>query len=235
MHIFIDESGTFTGYHHRSINVVAALAIPDGSFPGVQRKYARIRPSLPKADGEVKGRLMEARDVNRVVRILATRQAIFEVTAIDLGLHTEAGVLAFKQRLAQSTRAALVTFPEPLRLKVAAAVDFLDKMAPQLFIQALTTFELIHRIISHSILYFAQRTPYELSSFSWVVDGKDPSRVIHWENWLAFYAQGALISLSQRAPVPMPQPGAPYLFDYSLLIGLEGRKQLAIAWTPLAS
>jgi hypothetical protein len=49
------------------------------------------------------------------------------------------------------------------------------------------------------------------------VDGKDPAKVTHWENWLAFYAQGALISLSQRAPVRMPQPGAPYLFDYSSL------------------
>jgi len=126
--------------------------------------------------------------VNRVVRILATREAIFEATAIDLGLHTEAGVLAYKQRLAQDTRAALANFPEPLRSKVATAVGSLDNMAPQLFIQALTTFELIHRVISHSILFFAQRRPYELSSFSWVVDGKDPAKVTHWENWLAFYA-----------------------------------------------
>src|SRR6516225_2476463 len=124
MHIFVDESGPFTGYHHRSISVVAALAIPDGSFPGIQRKYARIRPSLPKSAGEVKGRLMQARDVNRVVRILATREAIFEVTAIDLGLHTEAGVLAYKQKLAKDTRAILATFPQPLRSKVASAIDF---------------------------------------------------------------------------------------------------------------
>ena len=73
--------------------------------------------------------------MNRVVRILVPRQAIFEVTAIDLGLHTEAGVLAYKQRLVQDTRAALANFPEPLRSKIAAAVDYLDNMAPQLFIQ----------------------------------------------------------------------------------------------------
>jgi hypothetical protein len=133
MHIFIDESGTFTGYHHRSISVVAALAVPDGSFPGLQRKYGRIRASLPQADGEVKGRLMEARDVNRIVRILTTREAIFEVTAIDLSLHTEAGVLAYKERLAQHTRATLADFSEPLRSKVATAVESLNDMAPQLF------------------------------------------------------------------------------------------------------
>jgi hypothetical protein len=160
---------------------------------------------------------MEARDVNRIVRILAAREGIFEVTAIDLSLHTEAGVLAYRQKLVQDNRAALTDFPEPLRSKVATAIESLDDMAPQLFIQAVTTFELIHRVISHLILFFAQRRPYELSSFSWVVDGKDPAKVTQWENWLAFYAQGALISLSQRAPVPMPQPGAPYLFNYSSL------------------
>jgi hypothetical protein len=183
----------------------------------LRRKYARIRPSLLKEGGEVKGRFLGEHDVNRVVRLLATREALFEVTALDLGLHTEAGVLAFRQKLAAETRAKLATFPEPLRGKVAEAVDYLDTMGPQLFLQALATFELIHRVISHTILYFSQRRPYELSSFTWIVDGKDRAKVTNWENWLKFYAQGALISLSQRNPVPMPSPGMPYLFNYSFL------------------
>jgi hypothetical protein len=139
------------------------------------------------------------------------------VTALDLGLHTEAGVLAFRQRLAAETRAKLPTFPEPLRGTVTETVDYLDTMAPQLFLQALATFELIHRVISHAILYFSQRRPYELSSFTWVVDGKDHAKVTNWENWLKFYARGALISLSQRDPVPMPTSGTPHLFNYTFL------------------
>jgi hypothetical protein len=90
-------------------------------------------------------------------------------------------------------------------------------MASPLFIQALSTFELIHRTICHTILYFAQRRPYELSVFSWVIDGKDPAKVTRWENWLKFYAQGALVSLSQREPVLMPTPGGRNLFNYSFL------------------
>ena len=34
---------------------------------------------------------------------------------------------------------------------------------------------------------------------------------------MAFYAPGALISLSNREPVPMPSPGCPYLFNFSFL------------------
>jgi hypothetical protein len=217
MHIFLDESGTFVGYERGSIGVVGALVIPDGNLRRLRRKFARIRPSLLKEGDEVKGRLLEEHDLNRVVRLLATREAIFEVTALDLGLHTEAGVLAFRHKLAAETRAKLPAFPEPLRGKVAEAIDYLDTMTPQLFLQALSTFELIHRVISHSILYFSQRRPYELSSFTWVVDGKDAAKVTNWENWLKFYAQGALISLSQRSPVPMPDPGTPNLFNYTFL------------------
>jgi len=217
MHIYLDESGPFVGYQTGSIGVVGALVIPDGNVRRLRRKFARIRPSLLKEGNEVKGRLLEEHDVNRVVRLLATREVIFEVTALDLGLHTEVGVLAFRQKLATETRAKLSAFPEPLRARVVEAVNYLDTMSPQLFLQALTTFELIHRVISHTILYLSQRRPYELSSFAWVVDGKNRAKVTNWENWLKFYARGALISLSQRNPVPMPNPSSPCLFDYTFL------------------
>jgi hypothetical protein len=224
MHIFIDESGTFVGHQPGSISVVGALVIPDGNLRRLRRKFGRIRPSLPREGGEVKGRLLAEHDVNRIVRLLATRQGIFEVTALDLGLHTEAGVLAFRQKLAGETREKLPAFPEPLRARVAEAVKYLDTMTPQLFLQALTTFEVVHRVISHTILYFSQRRPYELSSFRWVVDGKDLAKVTNWENWLKFYAPGALISLSQRNPVPIATPGTPYLFDYSFLDAFVTKK-----------
>jgi hypothetical protein len=196
---------------------VGALVIPDGNLPRLRRKFARIRPSLLKEGNEVKGRLLGEHDVNRVAKLLANREALFEVTALDLGLHTEAGIVAYRQKLAAETRAKLPEFPEPMRAKVTEAVDYLDGITPQLFLQALTTFELVHRVISHSILYFSQRRPYELSSFAWVVDAKDRGKATNWESWLKFYAQGALVSLSQRNPVPMPEPGAPYLFNYTFL------------------
>jgi hypothetical protein len=177
MHIFLDESGSFVGYEKGSIGVVGALVIPDGNWRRLRRKFARIRPSLLKEGNEVKGRLLGEHDVNRVVRLLAAREAIFAVTALDLGVHTEAGVVEFRQKLAAETRAKLPAFPESLRGRIAEAVDYLDTMTPQLFLQALATFELIHGVISHTILYFSQRRPYELSSFTWVVDGKERTKV----------------------------------------------------------
>lgn len=70
MHVFIDESGTFIGHQPRSISVVGALAIPDGNLPRLKKKYARIRKSLLTGDGEVKGRDLDAGQIDRVVRLI---------------------------------------------------------------------------------------------------------------------------------------------------------------------
>src|SRR6202000_619330 len=87
MHVFIDESGNFTGYHPQSVSVVGALAIPEGNLPRLRKKYARIRQSLLTDGDEVKGRDLDAVQINRVVRLIKDRDAIFEVTAVDLELH----------------------------------------------------------------------------------------------------------------------------------------------------
>src|SRR6202162_6702781 len=82
MHVFIDESRTFSGYHDRSVSVVGALAIPDGKLAIIQKKYARIRPHLPKKNGEVKGSLLNEQQIDEVVTLLARNNVLFEITTI---------------------------------------------------------------------------------------------------------------------------------------------------------
>jgi hypothetical protein len=215
MYVFVDESGTFTGYHQRSISVVGALAIPDGNWPRLKKKYARIRKGLPTDEGQVKGRLLSAAEINRVVRLVKNRDAIFEVTAVDLGLHTAEGVAAYQQRLATEMLERVPTFREPIRERVATAANYIPQISAQLFLQALTTFELMHRVIGHTAFYFSQRKPYALADFKWMVDGKNPDNVTKWESWLEFYATGALATLSARNPAPRPEEREGVLFDYT--------------------
>jgi hypothetical protein len=54
VHIFIDESGSFAGFHEGSISVVGALAIPDVLLSSIVKKYEKFRKDLPKDNGEVK-------------------------------------------------------------------------------------------------------------------------------------------------------------------------------------
>jgi len=97
LHIFIDESGSFSGYHDQSLSVVGALAIPNGKLDFIKRKYAKIRARLRLENGEVKGRLLNEQQVNEVVTMLARNDVLFELTAVDLGFHTESDVAAYKQ------------------------------------------------------------------------------------------------------------------------------------------
>jgi hypothetical protein len=85
MHIFIDESGSFTGFHAGSIGVVGVLTIPDSVMDRVTKKYEKIRAQLPQENGEVKGRLLNEKQIDKVVTLHARNEVVFDVTALDLG------------------------------------------------------------------------------------------------------------------------------------------------------
>src|SRR5215472_1719023 len=98
MHVFIDESGSFSGYHERSVSVVGALVLPTWKLPIIRSKYAKLRRFLPTDKGEVKGRLMNESQVDKVVTLLRRNDAIFELTAVDLGFQTEDEILNYKRQ-----------------------------------------------------------------------------------------------------------------------------------------
>jgi hypothetical protein len=90
--VFIDESGSFSGFHAGSLSVVGALVIPDVMMEKIGKKYAKFRDKLPQESGEVKGRLLNEKQVGKVVTLLVRNEALFEITALDLGLHQENAV-----------------------------------------------------------------------------------------------------------------------------------------------
>lgn len=213
MHIFIDESGSFAGFHEGSISVVGALAIPDALLSRIVKKYDKFRKDLPKENGEVKGRLLKENQVDRIVTLLARNEAVFEVTALDLGLHKEAAARDYQRKLGEGMLAKVPIFREDVRPEVQAASEYINRAPLNLFLQALTTFDVLHRVIGRVASFYAQRMPYELGSFSWIVDGKDPAKVTKWEEWWARYAQGALATMSKsRGAWMLP---AEFHADYS--------------------
>jgi hypothetical protein len=210
VHVFIDESGTFTGFHENSISAVGALAIPDGKLDFLAKKYAKIRAKMPLAKGEVKGRLLNEDEIDKVAVLLARNEALFEVTAIDLGLQSAEEIEAYKEQHGNGMLARVNNFREEVRPAIRTASEQILTMSVPLYLQALTTFDVIHRLIGHMTMFFSQRRPHELGTITWVVDGKDKKKVTAWESWWANYAQGALATMSQRRPAPRFDGG-----DYS--------------------
>ncbi len=98
LHIFIDESGTFVcdARKRHSISAVGALVIPTSSMKGFENPYGRLRQQLPQDKGEVKGRQLSEDQVVEVAALLRKVGALFEVVAIDVGMHSEEELLLHK-------------------------------------------------------------------------------------------------------------------------------------------
>ena len=122
MQIFIDESGSFTGFHVQSISVVGALAIPEGKLDFLTKKFSKIRAHLPKENGEVKGRLLNEEQIDEIAILASTRnETLFEATALDLGVHNEDEVKAYKEKHGKEMLAKVNDFRESQRAEVQKA------------------------------------------------------------------------------------------------------------------
>jgi hypothetical protein len=62
-----------------------------------------------------------------------------------------------------------------------------------------------------------------LATFTWIVDGKEPTKKTNWEKWWSWYACGALASMSKRRPSPVME-GADYSF-YERFRGGDGSSE----------
>lgn len=202
MRIFIDESGTFVPSRDGSgLSLVGALTIADGRLAQIERRYARIRPHLPKERREVKGRLLAEPHVAAVVDLLRRNEALLELTAIDANLHEPQDIAAHRVGQARGMTSGLTDAHHPnvwkwaerLAARVAALND-------QLYLQSVAMFDLVWRTSEHSINYFAQRQPRELSAFHWTIDGKDRDRRTNWEQLWSDIVMPVLQSRSIREP-----------------------------------
>jgi len=212
MHIFIDESGTFThATSEDSVSAVGALVIPDGQLATIEEQYAAFRVHLPKENSEVKGRLLSEHHVETVVSMLLRHDVLFEVTAVDLWMHQPSDI-AKHQALQGERLTANLTDEHHQNLR-KAVIDLrarVEKMTPQLFVQSAATFSLIENVIQHATLFYCQRLPSELGVFKWVIDGKDKQKVTDWERWWSLIVKPALQSRSFRKPLVCIREG-----DYS--------------------
>src|ERR1700722_17520823 len=111
MHIFIDETGSFSGFQLPStLSLVGALIIPSTRLRSLEREYRRLRPSLPMSNGEVKGRLLSEDHVAKLIPILHHHGALFEAVGIDMSVHSESGLLRWQVNQADLITASLTVY-----------------------------------------------------------------------------------------------------------------------------
>ena len=203
MHIFIDETGTFTGIGKpMSISMIGALIVPDSRKRSLEREYGKLRKYLPTEGGEVKGKRLSQKDIARLMPILRHHDVIFEVAAIDLGIHSEEGIWRNQTARAEAMTANLTEEHHPALVDaVWKARRELETYSLQLNIQSAILFELIDRVLEHGTMFYSQRRPGELANFHWIIDAKgDNSIPTPWEQWWSTFTKPALQSKMARDP-----------------------------------
>lgn len=203
MHIFIDESGTFVcdAEKKHSISAVGALVIPTSSMEGFEKLYGRLRKRLPLDKGEVKGKQLSENQVCEVAAILRKVGAIFEIVAIDMGLHTEEGLKFHRAGQAKSFTAHLTSeHHQNVVKKVWELRHQLEALPLQLYVQSVAMGELVYNTLNNANLYHSFRTASELGEYHWTIDAKELSKVTPWEEWWSFIVLPMLESHSLREP-----------------------------------
>ena len=168
MHIFIDESGTFSKTDRKhSVSAVGALIIPDQNMTGFEKLYGRVRRKLPTDKGEVKGRQLNEAQVAEVVDILRKLQCLFEVIAIDSEFQSEADIEAHKAAQEEGlTKNLTDEHHENLTNQVWEVRKQLEQTPLQLYVQSCALSELVYQTLYHADMYYAYRFPKELRPIS---------------------------------------------------------------------
>jgi hypothetical protein len=199
MQIFMDESGTFVP--EKGLAVVSALVVPDRQIASLEKLYKRLRRSLPKERGKVKGRLLAESEVAAVADIARKTGCLLETTAIDLADHSIAEVEDHRCRQVDlMTRHITDEHHDNVKAQVKSLQDQLRVMPLQLCIQSAAMGDVIHRLLRHASVFFALRDGRELGSYAWVIDAKGVEKITPWEKWWSTVITPMLESRSFREP-----------------------------------
>lgn len=213
MHIYIDESGNFIRRPDGgpSISTIGALVLRDTAISGFEKLYGRLRTKLPKDRDEVKGRLLTESQILEVCKILKKVGAIFQVTATDLSLQSDADVERHQKIQAEKiTENVTDEFTDSQRDYIFGLRNQLEKMSPQLYLQAVLLTDLIYGTLEIADMYHSLRWPKELGEYHWVIDAKGANGQTNWEKWWEETLLPMLESKSVRKPLAKFELG-----DYS--------------------
>jgi len=212
MHIIIDESGTFQcdEKQDHSVSTVGSLVIPSDAMAGFQKLYGRLRKKLPKEKGEVKGKLCSEQDVQEVISVLKKVGALYEVVAIDMGMHSVAALEHHKKMQEEGITKHLTPGHHQTMIdQLWELRKHLERMPLQLYVQSAAMGELVYNTLNHADIYYAFHRPRELSQYHWVIDAKDRSKVTPWEEWWQTVVLPMIESKTLRKPF-MATEGANY-------------------------
>lgn len=217
MHVFVDESGTFT--HSSSLDswcVVAAYVVPEHKRRDIHELMGRVR-AIGNQGAETKLKhLSEGQYVWFLTELRELGGLAFAV-AVDVGLHRPEEVAQHRDGQAGKVvehRAKMIH--ESGRRALDDLSGKIHSLPVQLYTQLVCQLELFHKVLTRAPLYFVQRHPQALANFRWRLDRKAKAPT-DYETAFHTILPAILQSMSLTDPMIMLE-GADYRhfsrFDY---------------------
>jgi hypothetical protein len=185
MYVFIDETGSFqVPSGPNQVSCVAALLVPESLAKTLFRRVRR-RIGWWRVDGrEIKGSQLKEREMAEIIRVVRRFDVLLIGVAIDMGLHTKAGISLHRRQQSETIRASLTsTMKAELRGWIEGLARRIDALSNQLYVQSVLLTTLVQAVIEIGTLYYAQRIPRTLGAFSWRLDAKDATPTNYERLW----------------------------------------------------
>jgi hypothetical protein len=175
MYIFIDEAGGFQPPSQSNpVSCVAALIIPESFVKTLLRKFRALTRPWWSDGREAKGSELAEAQIAQVVGTIRRFDVLLLAVAIDMSLHSEAGIRRHRDGQVQKILASISDQMVPsARARVQSLATRMGALSNQLYVQSVLLTLLVDTIIRSGTLYYVQRLPRTLAKFSWRVDAKD--------------------------------------------------------------
>lgn len=214
MHIFIDESGTFT-YTPKphAWSSVCAIAIPDDAVGAAEKALQEFKADngLATTDELKLGKVADEMTYFRLLIRLERLNCTLYGLATDAHLNTPESVSAHKNTSAQALLKHIDKMVHQCaREGIQSVSDQVRSLSDQLYIQFTCQIQLMHFVVSQAVTYYAQHNPASLASFVWRVDQKNPGGKTEFEEVFESLSPGYLQTMSLQDPLPRVEG-----FDYS--------------------
>lgn len=216
MHVFIDESGTFAvpKVPAPSISCAGALTLPSAHLDEIYAGFLAIGAEWPKEhSGEIKGRLLNAPEMDVALRYFASVGAVFECVAVDAGLHKTPEILEHRERQALNLARHLTERHRPeMVAEIHRLQTAMRAISAQEYLQTVAMTTLLDQILRKQLIYFSQAAPKEIGSFDWIIDRKQANRTRTEKLWNTLFLP-FLEGRSLTDPMPVLIEGDYSAFD----------------------
>ncbi len=209
MHIYVDESGTFTATQAAppdSWCVIAAYTSPEQDEEKLDRIVRQLRDDCGNG-AEVKlHQISEARYI-RFLRDISNLMGLAFAVAADVSLHSEAAIRDHRDGQALK----IIEHRDKLlhaaaREGITALSEAIRSLPLQLYTQLQCQVALFHKVLTRAPLYYSQHKPDTLGRLSWRVDQKDTIPTAYEDAFQRILA-ALLQSISMHEPMIMLKEG----------------------------